>query len=87
MDMQNQFPFEINSGEKLFNDSILLKISGIIDERIKKRKLSLKEFFEFAQYSFFPHKLTGIKTNFRLFKHFDPHVIDFVSENLSKMDE
>ena len=47
----------------------------------------MKEFFEFAQYSFFPHKLTGIKTNFRLFKHFDPHVIDFVSENLSKMDE
>ena len=48
MDMQNQFPFEINSGEKLFNDSILLKICGIIDERIKKRKMSLKEFFEFA---------------------------------------
>ena len=45
------------------------------------------EFFYIAQFSYFPHKVAGINTNFRLFKHYDEVVMNFIIKNLNTMTE
>jgi hypothetical protein len=49
--------------------------------------MSKEDFFQIAQFSYFPHKLTGQNTNFRLFKHYDPSVISFLSSIMPQLQE
>ena len=45
------------------------------------------QFFQVAQFSFFAHKVSKQNTNFRLFKHYDEHVMACIEKHFDTMDE
>ncbi len=66
---------------------VFLRSCDIIKKRLQDGIMKKEEFFQIAQFSYFPHKVSGINTNFRLFKHYDEHVMKFIIKQLPSLTE
>jgi hypothetical protein len=87
--MQNQNPYFQRGFVEEMNEKkdkgVFLRACAIIQSRFDQGVMSKEDFFQVAQFSYFPHKLTGQNTNFRLLKHYDPSVIRLISSILPQL--
>lgn len=66
---------------------MFLRVCEKVKQRLSNGQMKKDEFFQIAQFSYFPHKLAGQNTNFRLFKHYDPEVMAFILKYLPAMND
>lgn len=89
--MQNQNPYFqkgfVEDMAEQQGKGVFLRACAIIQSRFDQGVMSKEDFFQIAQFSYFPHKLTGQSTNFRLFKHYDPSVLRLVSSIVPQLQE